>query len=69
MAASAGCKSGPCIRAPVKPATRVIVQGLKGSRAPLKLLPGLVLHRPDGTFAPEVERVLRGPVALEWPRT
>lgn len=48
-------------------AHRLIVRGVKGSRAPMQLLPGLVLHRSDGTFAPEVERVMRGPEALVWP--
>lgn len=48
-------------------AHRLIVRGRKGSRAPMRLLPGLVLHGPDGKFAPDVERVLRGPEALKWP--
>lgn len=50
-----------------EPARRLIVQGRKGSRAPLRLLPGLVLHAVDGTFVAEVERVLRSPEALAWP--
>ncbi len=48
-------------------AHRLIIRGHKGSRAPMQLLPGLVLHRADGTFAPDVERVMRGPEALAWP--
>ncbi len=48
-------------------AHRLLIRGHKGSRAPMQLLPGLVLHRAAGTFAPEVERVMRGPVALAWP--
>lgn len=50
-------------------AQRLIVRGRKGSRAPVQLLPGLVLHGPGGTFTPEVERALRGPERLTWPRT
>ena len=42
-----------------EPAGRVLVQGTKGSRAPLVLLPGVVLHGPDGKFRPEIEAVLR----------
>ena len=42
-----------------EPATRVIVEGRKGSRAALRLLPGLVLHRPDGAYTGEAEAVLR----------
>ncbi len=40
-------------------ATRVIVQGVKGSRAPLRLAPGLVLHDAAGGFTPEAEAILR----------
>jgi tRNA1(Val) A37 N6-methylase TrmN6 len=48
-----------------EPATRVIVQGVKGSRAPLALLTGLALHRPDGHgFADPVQAVLRDGAAL-----
>jgi FkbM family methyltransferase len=47
-----------------EPAIRVLVQGRKGSRAPLALLPGLVLHAPGGGYRAEVEAVLRTPKAL-----
>jgi tRNA1(Val) A37 N6-methylase TrmN6 len=47
-----------------KPARRVLVQGRKGSRAPLALLPGLVLHGPDGRFSAAAEAVLRHGEAL-----
>jgi tRNA1(Val) A37 N6-methylase TrmN6 len=47
-----------------EPATRVILQGRKASRAGLRLLPGLALHRPDGAYTPEAEAVLRGGEAL-----
>jgi tRNA1(Val) A37 N6-methylase TrmN6 len=47
------------------PATRVIVQGVKGSRAPMQLLPGLVLHQPSGGFTADAEAVLRDGAA--WP--
>jgi tRNA1(Val) A37 N6-methylase TrmN6 len=43
---------------------RVIVQARKGSRAPFNLLPGLVLHREDGSWTPEAEAVLRRGSAL-----
>jgi len=46
------------------PATRVIVQGRKGSRASLRLLPGLCLHGPDGAYTEEAEAVLRHGEAL-----
>lgn len=45
---------------PGRPASRVIVQGVKDSRTPLSLLPGLALHGAAGHgFAPAVEAVLR----------
>jgi tRNA1(Val) A37 N6-methylase TrmN6 len=47
-----------------KAAKRVLVQGRKGSRAPLNLMPGLVLHRPDGKLSAGAESVLRHGHAL-----
>lgn len=47
-----------------EPAKRVIVAGRRGSAAPLTLLPGLVLHRPDGRYTPAAEALLRGGLAL-----
>ena len=48
-----------------EPATRVILQGRKESRAGLKLLPGLVLHEPDGRYTAKAEAVLRGGEGLQ----
>jgi len=48
-----------------EPASRVIVQGRKGSRAGLRLLPGLVLHGSDGAYTAEAEAVLREGEALQ----
>ena len=47
-------------------ARRVILGARKGSRAPLRLLPGLVLHEADGRFTPAADAVLRdgAPLAL-----
>lgn len=42
-----------------QPAKRVLVSARKGSRAPTKLLPGLVLHQLDGGFTEAAEAVLR----------
>lgn len=41
-------------------AIRVLVAGVRGSRAPFVLAPALVLHGPDGRFTPEVEAMHRG---------
>jgi tRNA1(Val) A37 N6-methylase TrmN6 len=40
-------------------ASRVIVQGIKGSRAPMQLLPGLILHEEGNNFTADAEAVLR----------
>jgi tRNA1(Val) A37 N6-methylase TrmN6 len=48
-----------------EPATRIIVQAKKGSRAGTSLLPGLILHEADGRYTPAAEAVLRGGSALE----
>ena len=52
-----------------EPARRVIIQGIKGSRAPLQLLPGLVLHGQGHAFRAAVDAILRGgqPLVLQAP--
>jgi tRNA1(Val) A37 N6-methylase TrmN6 len=47
-----------------EPAGRVLVQGRKGSRAPLALMRGLILHQEDGRFSAAAEAVLRHGHAL-----
>ena len=49
-----------------EPAHRILVAGCKGSRAPLQLLPGLVLHGPGNAFTPAIDAVLREGAALPW---
>ena len=51
-------------RAQGRPAKRVLVQGRKGSRAPLALMPGLILHEDDGRLSAAAEAVLRHGEAL-----
>lgn len=46
------------------PAHRILVQSRRGSRAPLRLLAGLVLHEADHTFRPEVDAILRAGAPL-----
>ena len=45
-------------------AKRVIVQLRQGSRAPLRLLPGLALHAAEGRYTPEADAVLKEGEAL-----
>ena len=47
-------------------AIRVLVTGVKGSRAPPRLLPSLVLHEADGRATPAAAAVHAGGVSL-WP--
>lgn len=45
-------------------AKRIVVQVRNGSRAPLTILPGLVLHGADGRYTPEADAVLRDGASL-----
>lgn len=50
-----------------EPAKRVLVHAVKTGRAPLRLLPPLVLHdREGGKHSAQAEAILRGEAALEW---
>ena len=52
-----------------EPARRLIIQGIKGNRAPLQLLPGLVLHGEGHAFRAPVDAILREgqPLVLRAP--
>ncbi len=50
-------------------AGRILVQGTKGSRAPLELLPGMVLHEDDGRYTSAADAILRGVSALTLNRS
>ena len=54
----------PLYPRPGASAARVLVQGIKGSNAPIELRPGLVLHAAGNRFQLEVEAILRGGAAL-----
>ena len=50
-----------------EPAKRVLVRAIKTGKAPLRLLPPLVLHDRGGDkHRPEVEAILRGEADLGW---
>lgn len=44
-------------------ATRLLLRGVKGSRAPLTIRAPLVLHQSDGRFTPRAEACFRDPAA------
>lgn len=48
-----------------EPAIRILVAAVKGSHAPLRMAPPLVLHGPDGRFTPEAEAIHRGEAPLQ----
>lgn len=57
----------PLTPRPGEPASRVLVRGIKGSRAPLVLLASRALHEDAGrAFRPEFEAIFRGTARLDW---
>ncbi len=50
-----------------QPAKRVLVRAIKTGKAPLRLLPPLVLHdREGGKHTSHVEAILRGQATIDW---
>jgi len=50
-----------------QPAKRVLVRAVRGGRAPLRLLPALILHdRDGGKHTPQADAILRGEAALDF---
>ena len=50
-----------------QPAKRVLVHAIRSGKAPLRLLPALVLHDGSGAkHAPQAEAILRGETDLGW---
>lgn len=50
-----------------EPASRILIRGIKGSRAPLTLLASRPLHGSEGRdFRPEFDAIFRGTARLGW---
>ena len=69
LLAAFGERLGAVAIRPVHPraeadATRLLVQGVKGSKAPLHLMPALVLHDASGAFTPLASAIHRGEALL-----
>ena len=47
-------------------AHRLIVSGVKGSKAPLRIAPALVLHEADGRLTAEADAIHRGDRLIDW---
>ncbi|MGX1100093.1 tRNA1(Val) (adenine(37)-N6)-methyltransferase [Amorphus sp. MBR-141] len=48
-------------------ADRVLVRGVKASRAGLRIVPGLVMHDGDGAYSAAARGILRAGEAIAWP--
>ncbi|MDV2984747.1 UNVERIFIED_CONTAM: methyltransferase [Methylobacteriaceae bacterium AG10] len=59
-----GCAVRPVYGRAGRPAIRVLIAAVKGSRAPFRLLPPLVLQDETGRFTPEAEALHQG---APWP--
>lgn len=51
---------------PAEPAIRILLRGIKGSRAPFRLAPPLVLHQDDGRFSEAADAIHRDLAAIDW---
>jgi tRNA1(Val) A37 N6-methylase TrmN6 len=51
-----------------RPAKLVLLRGIKDARSPMHILPGLLLHRPDGSYAEDAQAILGDAVALKLAR-
>jgi tRNA1(Val) A37 N6-methylase TrmN6 len=70
LLAALGGRFGGVILLPVhpragEPASRLLARAVKGSRAPLQLRPGLILHDAGHGFRPRIEAILRRGAALD----
>jgi tRNA1(Val) A37 N6-methylase TrmN6 len=62
---------GALVLLPVHPsagasAHRLIVSGMKGSKAPLSIAPALILHEADGRLTAEADAIHRGEKLIDW---
>jgi len=69
--AAIGNRLGAVALMPVHPAVgasahRLLVSGVKGSKAPLRIAPGLILHGPDGRLTAEADAIHRGERLIDW---
>ncbi len=47
-------------------AHRLLISGVKGSKAPLRLAPALILHEADGRLTAEADAIHRGEALVDW---
>jgi tRNA1(Val) A37 N6-methylase TrmN6 len=49
-------------------AHRLMISGVKGSKAPLRIAPALILHQADGRLTAEADTIHRGEAPMDWGR-
>ena len=69
--AAIGTRLGAVALLPVHPAIgaragRLLVSGVKGSKAPLRLVAALILHGADGRLTGEADAIHRGDALIDW---
>ena len=47
-------------------AHRLLISGVKGSKAPLRIAPALILHQADGRLTPDADAIHRGQAPIDW---
>ena len=47
-------------------AHRLIVSGVKGSKAPLRIAAALILHEADGRLTARADAIHRGDASIDW---
>jgi tRNA1(Val) A37 N6-methylase TrmN6 len=47
-------------------AHRLLISGVKGSKAPLSIAPALILHEADGRLTAEADAIHRGGALIDW---
>lgn len=57
-----GMSLTPLYPRPSDPASRIIIKARKGSRAPLAIEAGIILHEPDGRFTPQARALHAGEI-------
>lgn len=55
----------PVFPKPNMPASRIIIQGTKSKKGPMRIEPGLVMHEKDGSFSQKASAILRSGAVLE----
>jgi tRNA1(Val) A37 N6-methylase TrmN6 len=69
--AAIGGRLGALALLPIYPTTaasahRLLISGVKGSKAPLRIAPGLILHGADGQLTAEADAIHRGERLVDW---